>query len=116
MKKKKRKRVLRCEFWTPSPPPLRSMEQVCPEPVAEVWIEKNPGEGMRGVRRPRRVYWCTKHGIRGEERIKYRGHRNGIEQQVQLALMEYDIEPYPPKELNEHEAMPAPVTTKHLLP
>lgn len=90
----------RCSYYTKNPTTGRD-EQVCKEPVVEVWVERSPGEDASGVSTPERRHWCEGHSAKGELRKKKRLER--VKEYPQLAddglqyaiiLKEFEVLPY----------------------
>jgi len=89
----------KCSYYTKNPTTGKD-EQVCAEPVVEVWVERNPGENEQGVSSPTRRHWCEGHGAKGELRRKRRLERVKDPQliddalQYAIILKEFEVLPY----------------------
>ncbi|MDA4132060.1 MAG: hypothetical protein OK454_02905 [Thaumarchaeota archaeon] len=90
----------KCSYYTKNPTTGRD-EQVCAEPVAEVWVERSSEEDEHGVSNPMRRHWCEGHGAKGELRKKKRLER--VKEYPQLAddglqyaiiLKQFEVLPY----------------------
>ena len=90
----------KCSYYTKNPTTGRD-EQVCAEPVAEVWVERSSEEDEHGVSNPMRRYLCEGHGAKGELRKKKRLER--VKEYPQLAddglqyaiiLKQFEVLPY----------------------